>query len=501
MAEVAAVAAPSSAAAITPTATAVTTPAAAASTQEPAAVTTPVTETVPEQSAGEDSGDFFARELAKATAPKADEPAVEVKVEKTAEEIAAEEAAAAVDPDKAAEEEKPAEKTAEEIAAEAATEDEYDPYEQTPGPLPPKELNAKINANPALKAAIEADPDLKNSLFAASRLAAETASFKEVFANAEEAKVAAAGNQEFAALSDLVTSIDKPEDAQGFYARLMELSILHDEDGNPILDKASGKPISDGTVGRLIHHTGALFLNHFGSEAEVKNDPELAAAVDILRARAFGSGPAPTTEEMTEEQRAKATELDARETALKEQAKAVEQAKVKEFNQSVTSGIDLSTDAEITKLLARTDIPEKDRADLADKIRQGVYELIVQNPQFRNEQDALMRRPMGDKTRQARIGLGKKYVDLHLSKVASKIIADAGAKILSRQGKAQAAQAAREEASRSEAAGTLRTAKPITAQTSEQVADTAIAALTTKLGRAPSMTEMLAEIQRMKSAT
>lgn len=494
MADEAAVSAPAAAAPVAaapvsaPAAASPATPAAApsissASSQEP----TPVT--VTDQNAGEDSGDFFARGLAEATAEK---PAEEAVAETLADEVVAEQ--------EVAEEGVVEEAAAEVVAEETGDVEEFDPYEATPGPLSPKELNAKIAEIPGLKEAIEADPEFKNSLFAASRLAAETASYKEVFANAEEAKVAAAGNMQFSHLSDLVTSIDKPEDAQGFYAELMQLSILHDEDGNPVIDQASGKPVSDGTVGRLIHHTGALFLNHFGSEAEAKNDPELAAAVDILRARAFGSGTASTSEDLTEEQRVKANELDVREAALKEQSKAVQQARVKEFNQTITSGIDLSTDSEITKLLARTDIPEKDRGELADKIRQGVYDLIVANPQFRNEQDALMKRPMGDKTRVARIGLGKKYVDLHLSKVATKIIADAGAKILSRQAKTQAVQAARVEASRSEAAGALRTARPVSAQTSDEVAAKATENLTAKLGRTPSFSEALAEIQRMRTA-
>jgi hypothetical protein len=484
MADEAAVSAPAvSAPAATPVAApaAVATPSpvsatpAAASSSEPSPVTVTGNS---EPRAGEDSGDFFA--------PKADEAVVDDAVVTT--------------PDT---EEPVADDGADNVADEIpdpAQGEEYDPFEETPGAFSPKDLNAKIASIPGLKEAFESDPDFKNSIFANSRLAAETSAFKEVFHNAEEAKVAAAGNAEFATLSNLVTSIDKPEDAQAFYARLMELSINHDEDGNPVIDAASGKPVSDGTVGRLIHHTGALFLDHFGREAEATNDPELTAAVDILKARAFGSGTASTSEDLTEEQRVKATELDARETSLKEQSKAVHAGRVKEFNQSVTSGIDLSTDAEITKLLARTDIPEKDRVETANKIRQGIYDLIVANPSFQGEQDMLMHRLMGDKTRVARIGLGKKYVDMCFTKVATKIVADAGAKILSRQAKTQAAQAARVEASRSEAAGTLRTARPTTARTSDDIAAKASANLETRLGRAPSFTESLAEIKRLRSA-
>jgi hypothetical protein len=401
-------------------------------------------------------------------------------------------------------EDKPAGEEEESLKEETKAEDEVspdleeeDPYEAAPGPLSAKELATKVTEIPELKAVLDAHPDLKNSLFAASRLASETAAYREVFVNPEQARIAAAGNQEFSALSALVTSIDKPEDAQGFYGRLMELSILKDEEGNPIMDQASGKPVSDGTVGRLIHHTGALFLNHFASVAEMENDNELAAIVDGLRARAFGSGPAPTQEDMTEEQRARAADLDARETKLKETNTATQKATLTAFNQSIATGIDDHTNSVIAGWLGRSDIPEADRAAVAEEIRKATYDLVVDNPQFHREQDELMRRSMGDKTRTARIALGKKYVGDHVVDVARAAIAKAGGKIIAKQAKSDAAQAAREEASRSEVAGTLRTARPVAAPNAEDQAKTAHANLTAKLGRAPTFSESFAEIKRM----
>lgn len=73
-------------------------------------------------------------------------------------------------------------------------------------PLSPEGLNSKINANPALAEALGSDPDFRDSLFAASRLAAETAAFRAVFADVDEARVAAEGSAELSVLSDLLLS-------------------------------------------------------------------------------------------------------------------------------------------------------------------------------------------------------------------------------------------------------------------------------------------------------
>ena len=58
-------------------------------------------------------------------------------------------------------------------------------------PLAPRDLEAKIKANPELQAAIDKDPSLRNSLFKDARLAQETVKYKEIFPDIESAKEAA----------------------------------------------------------------------------------------------------------------------------------------------------------------------------------------------------------------------------------------------------------------------------------------------------------------------
>lgn len=376
--------------------------------------------------------------------------------------------------------------------------DGYDPYDTPFEPIAPKVLSDKINANPALKAALDADPELRDTLYAQSRLAAETAEFKQVFANANEAKVAAAGNTEFLNISELVASIQKPEDAQAFYAKLLELSAIHDEFGNPVMH--DGKPVADGTVGRMIHHTGALFLNHFEQVARETNNPELTAAVEIMKAEAFGDKSQMSREDFTEEQRATSESLAARESALATQERAAKEEKTAAYEAKIVSGVDAVADSEIAKVLSRTDIDAARHGEIADKIREAAYNLILKNAQFRAEQDLLMRRLPGEQTTKDRIGLGKKWLNVALPIVSKQIIAAEGAKILQRQASRQASQTARQEASRSEAEGSLRTQKPNSTTSGADVMEAATTTLKGKLGRNPSSGELFQEIIRMRQS-
>lgn len=285
-------------------------------------------------------------------------------------------------------------------------------------PLSPEGLNSKINANSALAEALGSDPDFRDSLFAASRLAAETAAFRAVFADADEARVAAEGSAELSVLSDLLLSSETAEETRRFFVRLAELSFIYDEDGYPTIDQESGKPISDGTVGRFIENTGALFLDHFGHVAETTQSTELAAAVETLRSAAFPERRVAGIQSMTEEKK----------------------AHIAEWTQSVVAGIDEVATSEIGEVLAYTDLPASGCIELAPKIRQRVDERVTTNPQFHREQDFLMRHNWGEKTRQARIELGRKWISRVLPSVALQLVEEVGGTFLFGQGGRQLSQ-------------------------------------------------------------
>jgi hypothetical protein len=367
-------------------------------------------------------------------------------------------------------------------------------------PIATSELSAKITANPQLRAVIDADPTLKNSLFANARMAAETAKFKAVFPNPEQAQVALAQAKEYAEVADLITSIHSAEEASKFYDKVRELSVIRDDDGNVMLHPQSGLPMSDGTLGRLIEYTGDLFLKHWENVAKQSNDPELAAAADILRARAFSSGTAPTHDGLTDEQKAAAEKLARDQAAFTEQQKKHQEQQRKEFDQKVVDGIDANSLKLVNLFLDSTDIQQKDRERIAAEILKETYDLVAQNPLFHGEQDNLMRRLMGPKTLQARVELGTRYFHNTYLDVARAKIAAEGVKYIAKQEKQQQAQAARVDASRSEAPGSLRTTPPVQQNAAQQF-EAVNADLRKSLNREPSTAEIFAEVQRRKTAS
>jgi len=137
---------------------------------------------------------------------------------------------------------------------------------------------------------------------------AEVPAFKEVFADADEARNAAAAGAKYSTLIGLLRSINSAADAQGFYGMLTGLGVQSDEAGNLIIDELTGLPVSDGAAGRLIYFTAKMVLGDFGVQAMLTTpdgkpgtDPELLAAVEVLWKRAFG-GPAPTAGDSTSQQ-------------------------------------------------------------------------------------------------------------------------------------------------------------------------------------------------------
>ena len=74
----------------------------------------------------------------------------------------------------------------------------------------PKDLNERINANPALRQALETDPALRNAVFRNARLASETGKYKEVFPDVESAQYAAQEAARFREVDELFLNATTP---------------------------------------------------------------------------------------------------------------------------------------------------------------------------------------------------------------------------------------------------------------------------------------------------
>ena len=439
---------------------------------------------------------------------------------------AAKDAAAAQEPAKVEEpaktEEPAAQKTPEEIAAEeeaatqaAATEElategvddeapNFDDFDLDPVALAPKELAGKIETDPALTAALDANPELKNELFANARLAAETAQFKEVFGSPAEAKVAAEGHAKFASISSKMLGI-KDGDAASIapvMSEMLEASALRGPDGQLQYD-AKGQLITDGSIGRFLRNSFHQRLDLFASQFVATGDDEGQAAVDILMERAGLRAPSSAKEEeMSAEVRTQYEALKAERAAL-DQEKTTRAAEVATaYHSTVNTRIDAMMDTGINAVLSRaTGLNDFSRKTVESNIRTALAQEISRNPQFQTEIDRLERMPYGPERQKAHMALATRYFQTGLAKVATAKLAEAGAALTARQQAQATKSAARTEAARSEVRGALPTAKAAPAQTEREQFASVESDLKKSLGRSPTNLELMAERVRRNTQT
>lgn len=108
--------------------------------------------------------------------------------------------------------------------------------------ITPESLNALTLKSPELKAALDANPEVKNALYAMARINAKAAPILEVFPNVESAKFAAdAANTVVGLRTSFLEAVDNPENFRTAYEQFADEFAIKDKDGKPVLD-AQGNP-------------------------------------------------------------------------------------------------------------------------------------------------------------------------------------------------------------------------------------------------------------------
>lgn len=368
------------------------------------------------------------------------------------------------------------------------------------GPLPPSELQAKLKASPELAAMLEKDPELRNSLFAASRLSQKAAQYDGMFPGGiEEAKFAAEGNKTFSNLSDLFTQVKDRKSTQAVLAEMMKLSYELDDEGAPVRNQ-NGQIKTNGTVGRFIEQTFGLGLDHWAGVAKEKGDDELAVAIDVLKARAFNTRAASAQEDMTEEQRTRQQELDHQQQQVTEQQQAIENEKRQVFETKADTAYYGHMDKMLDRVVAKaTGLDEKGQADFRAAVKAKVDELIAQNPTFLAAQDAIWRRQgYGTKKLNDLTALGSRWINEVLPGVARDLLKGKGAQTVAAQQDRQARVDARTQASRSEPTAAMRHTAPAE-MTTDQLHAKVRQDFQTKNGRPPSELELLRGVRELRS--
>lgn len=351
------------------------------------------------------------------------------------------------------------------------TEDDDTPTLDEPDIADTRRLAAVLKDNPELDKALT-DAGIKGELFAAARVAAKGAKFMEIFnGDLETAQNAAQEAERYGALSQMMTGQQSLDDTRALLKEIMQFDYELDDEGKPVMmDDGQGHQIlkaASGSVGRFIDNTFQIGLDYWAAKAKAEGDEDLAAAVNELHSRiekASGSAQ-PDYSHLDEQTKARLEQADAREKEVANRVAADRARQEQEFENNVTKGVESKVDEEIGKLLSTATLTDGQKKWALDQIKERVTTKLMHSTAFFTRMDALMRRPMSEKTQQARVTHGINSARPLLSKVAREVLDELGVQYKANRQSEQARVAAQTQASRSEIKGGAQPAKPAAAVT------------------------------------
>ena len=322
-----------------------------------------------------------------------------------------------------------------------------------------RDLAAKIDADPALKAALPAE--IRNEILANARIAERLAPYEQIFASPEEAKVIAETANEHASFAEAYSMIsrDVEKGTNAFVAKLIEGSALRDADGNVQKD-ANGNVITDGTAGRFfdkIFERG--FALKVAKKVEALKDENVTAAFDLVMERV---GLRPSTADQDQSQdlalTARKAELDAQEARIRTERQTAHTEAQKTHQAAVDGETASSYDSSLTSLLAQaTALTALEQGAVKGKIEAAFAAALKRgNPAstaYYQRLDRIRQEPVSASRRQKEVALAKQFTRDNLVRIARPIFKEAGVSVGQRAEERAAAQAARAEAARSEVSG------------------------------------------------
>lgn len=374
------------------------------------------------------------------------------------------------------------------------TEEDVDaePFELEPSDaLTAKGLAEVLRKDKALDAALAANPDLKNTLFAAVRRAGKVAEYEQHFASPAEAATAADTANRYMDISTAIMGAKDVESANAALQAMVAATALLDDDGNPVKDPATGTIQTDGSVGRFAHNIMGLGLAMFSEAAAKKGDQSLVAAYDLIKeSLGFAQPSSANEDDLSDEQRQRQEDIERRDREVSERETVQRQQEVERYEKGIDDGISTKVGSAIDALISKPALGDFDRNKAKSEIENELYKLISHNKTYERRLDLLTRKPQNAKTAQERVALAVEYVDLYLGKVARPILVAAGAKLTQKQQESTQRQAARVDAARSETNMTSRT-KGIPNLSPSQQYDAVASKLRETLGRDASPEEIM----------
>jgi hypothetical protein len=319
----------------------------------------------------------------------------------------------------------------------------------------PKDLNERINSNPALRQALEADPALRNAVFRNARLAAETSKYKELFPDVDSAQYAAQSAARFREVDELFLNSTTPEGTSRFLQKWAEMAVLTDEQGNPILER--GVPQLHPAFVSLLDNMRNNELEFLRQTAERNGDQELMAALDVVRERTSPASQAQDNE-LPPHIRAAAEQIRARESELNRRQLEQQYAEQARFNYVVGEDATQKIDALIEPALDKAALSDFVRQTAREKIDNSIVESLGRNRFFQARMAELARYPLTPQTRQQRLNLIMSHVQAIAGPVVRQVLREASQPVMRAQEERKAKIDAQVARSRSEPKSTTSAA-------------------------------------------
>jgi hypothetical protein len=375
----------------------------------------------------------------------------------------------------------------------AAAQDTEDYSFDEESPVGARDLAAKLDADPALKAALPAE--IRNEILANARIAERLAPYEQIFASPEEAKVIAETANEHASFAEAYSLISRDVDSgtNAFVNKMIEGSALRDADGN-IRKDANGNILNDGTPGKFFNEIGNRHINlKITQKVEALKDENVQAAWDLVM-ESVGLRPSTADQDQSQdpellaEKAALAAERQqiatdrqkANTEAYKQHQAAVDGESLSQFQTAMTG---LLGQATALTPLEQSAVEGKINAAFSAALKRG-------NPTstaYYRRLDRIRQEPLSATRRQKEVALAAQFTRENLVRIARPIFKEAGVSVGKKAEERAAAQAAREQAARSEVGGG-RAPAPAAAGTGDAAQQQALAVEAFKAangGRAP----------------
>jgi hypothetical protein len=377
--------------------------------------------------------------------------------------------------------------------------------------LSTKALNDRINANAALKQALEADQPLRNAMFRNARLASEAAGYREIFPDVESARMAANHAAEFAALDHSFLNADNRQGAEQFFSRWAQMAMLNDDNGNVLRDQY-GNPRMHPAWSAVNDHLFHSQLDYVRNNAEKTGNHELLAALDVIRdstttppreARAGDPGISPSSpalDQLPPHLQAAADSINRREQELTRRQQAAAAAEAEAFELAVGEEASGKINALVEPVLEKAALSDFVRQTAREKIESAIVDSLGRNRFFQARMAELKRFPMNNETMQQRLNLLMTHVHSIAGPIVRQVLRQASQPVMRAQEERRTKIEGQIARTRSEPKS-VGGAGPMTGvnQRPEQLLATAREQLRDELGDEPGLQQVIERFARLKA--